>query len=184
LLEIDCKSIASNLSVLYGTGRTLDYAPLRRDLGDQSMMPDISPAASIPDSARKMSMEDIIELLQRATVVGGSECDWCHKTLVQLGKDSFDCCSRCRVTCYCSKECQQKAWKKGHKQACRKPNEIHPGDYMVLKRLDQKPELNGKIVQIIKEAPVAGRWVVEDPEFSEKCISIATKNLLHVRPEK
>jgi hypothetical protein len=68
------------------------------------------------------------------------------------------------MTYYCSKESQEKAWKKGHKQACQKPDEIHP--------------------RVIKEAPEAGRWKVEDPGFSERCLSIATKNLQHIWLQK
>jgi hypothetical protein len=32
---------------------------------------------------------------------------------------TFQCCSRCHVPFYCSRECQRKDWKRGHKQQCR-----------------------------------------------------------------
>ena len=36
-----------------------------------------------------------------------------------LGGDQLALCGQCRVVRYCSKECQRKHWKGGHKAACK-----------------------------------------------------------------
>lgn len=33
----------------------------------------------------------------------------------------FKNCSRCKATCYCSKDCQIAHWRNGHKQECKTP---------------------------------------------------------------
>ena len=44
------------------------------------------------------------------------QCSGCgHARRLQ---EKFRACSRCNVTRYCSKECQKKHWKEGHKKEC------------------------------------------------------------------
>jgi hypothetical protein len=38
-------------------------------------------------------------------------------------------CSRCKVTCYCCKECQTVHWKRGHKSVCRPASEKASTEY-------------------------------------------------------
>lgn len=44
------------------------------------------------------------------------------------GKSSKAVCAKCKVMKYCSKECQKKHWKEGHKKVCRTPEEIALGE--------------------------------------------------------
>ena len=46
-----------------------------------------------------------------------TRCSTCGKTETEVAKLSL--CSGCRSTRYCSKECQIRAWKEGHKLACK-----------------------------------------------------------------
>ncbi len=39
-------------------------------------------------------------------------CAWCSKT-------SSSVCTRCKESKYCSKDCQKKHWKAGHKSVCK-----------------------------------------------------------------
>ncbi|GJE88909.1 zinc finger MYND domain-containing protein [Phanerochaete sordida] len=42
-------------------------------------------------------------------------CYWCH---AEIASGQVKRCSRCRLTTYCTKECQVKAWQAGHKNTC------------------------------------------------------------------
>ena len=42
-----------------------------------------------------------------------------------------DCCKRCKMTYYCSRECQVEDWTK-HRKVCRKPGEFKIGDEVFL----------------------------------------------------
>ena len=70
----------------------------------------------------KKEMHSRLFLLQNAffTVAAGAHdaltsCWECDRGLVNV---SFDCCSSCNVARYCSRECQVRAWKSGHKKWC------------------------------------------------------------------
>lgn len=76
-------------------------------------------------------MEELSSAMERATIVGGNACDNCGKTLRELGVKKLDCCSRCYLVYHCSKSCQKKVWRSGHKGACRAPEDIRPGDFMM-----------------------------------------------------
>jgi tetratricopeptide (TPR) repeat protein len=121
------------------------------------------------------------EILRR-TAVGGNECDVCHKTLSELGVATLECCGKCKSAYYCGLACQRSAWKAGHKEACRRPDERRPGDMMRLMGLEARPELNGRLVTIVAPQP-NNRWQVKlYPE--ESVIFVSTTKLLHLRPGK
>ena len=44
-------------------------------------------------------------------------CAFCNK--IEETTDSFKICSRCKISIYCSKECQKKHWKAIHKNNCK-----------------------------------------------------------------
>ena len=46
------------------------------------------------------------------SIPGQEECDLC------MDDDAQMLCSQCKAVRYCSKECQAKAWKEGHKRNC------------------------------------------------------------------
>ena len=48
------------------------------------------------------------------------ECTVCHKVKPPEEKGTFKRCSRCKCVVYCSVECQQKDWKRCHKDSCKK----------------------------------------------------------------
>ena len=43
-------------------------------------------------------------------------CDWCGETSVMVGP--LKKCSVCKEAAFCSKLCQKKSWKNGHKESC------------------------------------------------------------------
>lgn len=128
------------------------------------------------------------EDLKRRVRLGGSECDCCGKTLRELGVARLDCCSRCKMAYYCSAACQKAQWKAGHKQACRKPGDIREFDYMMMRGLQNKSELNGRLAFARKPDPDnEGRWIVNAPcgdNYELKDISVSVKKLYHIRPKK
>jgi hypothetical protein len=74
-------------------------------------------------------------------------------------------------------------WKGGHKEACRAPGQIEPGDYMLIKGLVNRKELNMKLVRAVKLVQRSGRWEVA--VFGQsKTLSIAPDKLDHIRPYK
>jgi len=184
IVTTDAQSIESNLSILNGQGRTMPQHPSlqRRDFGNKDVMPNIGPDIAI--SVRKGDdVEELASVMQRVLVVGGNSCDGCGKTLKELGVDKFDCCARCELAYYCCKPCQKKAWRSGHKEACRAPDQIVPGDYMMLTGLIKKPRLNGNVGLIQGPTDKEGRWMVK-VSGSKDSLSIATRNLHHIRPAK
>ena len=50
-------------------------------------------------------------------LLANRECNCCHKTT-----SNYQRCSACKRAYYCSKECQVKAWKAGHKAECKNLN--------------------------------------------------------------
>ena len=196
LIETDSKTIESNLSILSGTGQTMEKHPCeyKRDFGKKDAMPPIGDTITLTrgvlehDSFSEENLDVLARLMERATMVGGNACDGCGKTLQDLGLDKFECCSRCNMAYYCSKSCQREAWRAGHKKACRKPDEIRAGDCMMLTGLKKRPEMNGKVVRIMAAAEKEGRWMVTEKSTTytneTTCVSIATGNLRHIRPAK
>jgi len=117
--------------------------------------------------------------------VGGLKCDHCGKTRDELGVAHLQSCSRCKKAYYCSADCQRKQWREGgHKQHCRLPGQIMPGDYVLLNGLQARPELNGIVVQAVRAVPEQpGRWETRIPG-GERSVSIAQEKMEQLRPLK
>jgi len=117
----------------------------------------------------------------RRLAVGGGKCDCCGKSRTEVD-EMLSRCVRCKRAYYCSEACQHKQWGAGHKKACREPGKFKPGDYMTLKGIVAKPELNSKVVRVVR--PVSGgRWAVS-MEGRDGTMSIAAEKLVHIRPAK
>lgn len=114
---------------------------------------------------------------------GGGKCDCCGKKAEAMDGGELLQCSRCKMAYYCTAECQKRRWKAGHKQACRAPDQIEPGDVMLVTGIVSKPELNKKLVKIDRLAG-NGRWIVNVVGNSPQTVSLASKNLVHIRPAK
>lgn len=150
-----------------------------------------SDGTALPPAARKtrisfgpLGTSLTQEQAGRMLSVGGEECDQCKKTREELSLTHLDTCSRCKRAYYCGKDCQTKAWKAGHKRACRAPREVKPRDYVRLNGIQSIPEMNGEIVQVIRADPVhEGRWEVTIPG-GDRSISIATGKMEQLRPLK
>ena len=56
----------------------------------------------------------------------GVQCDACGET------GHLQKCQRCGHVWYCSRACQRKAWSERHKEECRPPGELKPGDSVAL----------------------------------------------------
>lgn len=123
------------------------------------------------------------EELMRRTFVGGSRCDGCHKTVKELNMEELLKCGRCMMAYYCSSSCQHKAWKGGHKGACRKKGEIKVGDDMMLRGLSSSSgkELNGRFVKVVSTGATNGKWIVK-LRGSERQLSISGDKLDRLRP--
>ena len=105
-------------------------------------------------------------------------------TLLSYPLDSLLCAKTLKRAYYCSSECQTAQWKAGHKQHCRKPGEIKPGDYLKIQDIQSKPQLNGLVVQVLGPDPKKeGRWETRVPG-GDRSISLATKSLYQLRPLK
>ena len=69
---------------------------------------------------KRYRKEQYAKLVQRAHC-GWSECS-------NTGNDTtgtMKMCGRCKMSYYCSRRCQKKAWKQGHKQCCLKLRKIY-----------------------------------------------------------
>ena len=124
------------------------------------------------------------EQAERLLTVGGERCDCCNKSRRELGLKHLLNCARCKKTYYCGKECQRKQWTAGHKELCRKPGQIKPGDYVRLNAIQSKPEINAQVVEVVKEdAQTEGRWELRIPG-GDRSISIAAAKMEQLRPLK
>lgn len=150
---------------------------------DGTPMPSAARNTSIPLGPLPTSITQ--EQIGRLLSVGGNQCDGCQKTLEELGRKQLQRCTRCGKTWYCGRECQTEAWKKGHKDFCRKPGEIKKGDYVRIQGLQSKPELNGTLVELVDEDPnnPGKRWLTRIPG-GDTSVSIATGKLEQLRPLK
>lgn len=201
------RSLCSNLSTSEGWG--VMYTPPPDVAGTGTIGGGVSILILSKDNGGCLLLGDqLSELVERATTVGSSECDICGRTPLDANKTKFDCCSRCKLAYYCSKECQKAHWKGSHKHACRRPHDIQPGDFLHLTNLPQKPKWNGHIVRAVQlqqqhlqhpppsatgssSTPDPGlehnnikqhRWIIEDISSNEKQLLVAIENLVHIQP--
>jgi tetratricopeptide (TPR) repeat protein len=123
LLQVKRKDCANNLAILENP--MLSVTSERRG-------PRLRSDGSYHYTGKKIQTPlNDLDLIRR-TAVGGNECDVCHKTVTELGVATLNCCGNCKAAYYCSPACQRSAWKSGHKEACRNPDERRPGDMMRL----------------------------------------------------
>jgi hypothetical protein len=124
-------------------------------------------------------------ITERLMKIGGTHCDCCGKSRQELGLATLMICTRCKMACYCSKECQKAQWKAGHKQACRKPGQIEVGDWMQLQGLVSQPQLNTKVGEIRgpAENSSSGRWAFYLLD-EDRVISVSSERLKRLRPTK
>lgn len=118
-------------------------------------------------------------IIMQRLAVGGSKCDCCGKNRTDVDGGLFRC-SCCRKAYYCSPECQHRNWRAGHRHACRAPGQIEVGDYMILKGLVKRPELNSLVGHIVR--PVRGGRFEVSIEGRSGTLSIASEKLEHLRP--
>ena len=71
-------------------------------------------------------------------------------------------CARCKRAHYCGKTCQRRAWVGGHRRVCRSATAFAAGQRCILKGLDARPDLNGKVVVVEGPSSAGGgeRWRV------------------------
>jgi len=97
---------------------------------------------------------------------------------------------QCKQAYYCSPECQRKQWRAGHKQACRPEGVIQEGDVMQIRGLQNRKDLNEKLVVAMRPDPNnASRWKVRVVDIDnimqfDTDISVAKDKVFHIRPEK
>jgi hypothetical protein len=95
----------------------------------------------------KSALNRYMSLRFKHHMAGGSHCDCCQKVESEL-EERFMKCSICKLTLYCSKECQTKQWKAGHKKACRKRGQIKQRDIMVIIGVEGREDLDYRFVRI------------------------------------
>ena len=134
--------------------------------------------------------------LKERVCVGGDKCDVCGKARSPDARLSV--CTKCKLACYCSRECQVQAWKSGHKKACRKPDDIRIGDLMKALHMNEilgSDSKSGKddntSLYRSEDIPVLVQVVAKDEDNCViKCLleketwTVPSKNLIHIRPEK
>ena len=117
----------------------------------------------------------------RRMVQGGDDCDVCGKEKEALGVSRLEACGTCKNAFYCSRECQKKHWKSGHKDACRVKGDIRNGDLVKLRKLKRK-DLNRRVVKVAGPDPDnEGRWLVSFFDDSSDMISVLGEKLDHIR---
>lgn len=65
------------------------------------------------------SLDKFHDSLHRKSLIDRHTCVACHAT-----SDSVQACSNCHKAYYCSKECQIKHWREGHKDICKKGSKL------------------------------------------------------------
>lgn len=88
-------------------------------------------------------------------------CDKCHKEFEKLLQ-----CGRCKSAFYCSRECQNNAWKT-HKNICRKPSEEPAEATIQLSRLAEK-EAKPKPKSFVEPPVTVTKEDLEEPESDQQ----------------
>ena len=143
-----------------------------------------SDGSQLPREVRRNDVPFDNPSIMTRLAVGGQACDFCGKSLRELGVTTLKTCSRCKSAYYCTVDCQKRAWKAGHKHHCREPNQIEVGDIMTLRGLETNPDMNGRLFRVLHADPATpGKWVVKT-RLEGRVLSVSTKNLAHLRPAK
>ena len=126
------------------------------------------------------------------SVVDGWQCDGCGKDRHDLGVFTFKVCGSCKLTYYCSTECQVHAWnEQGHKRVCRKKGIFKPGDLArVAKSVDGIK--TGSTVRVVKrivnvrasDSSDDKYWNVKTEGEIELSATMSSKNLKRIPPSK
>ncbi|CAB9498707.1 expressed unknown protein [Seminavis robusta] len=107
--------------------------------------------------------------------VPGDQCDCCSE---EKSIHDMRVCGHCRVTYYCTEECQNKHWQHVHHKLCRKKGEFRCGD--IVQTLEPFGSVSfGKYCQIVspakKQSKAGNLWLVSDPKGEDTCIISADK---------
>lgn len=115
--------------------------------------------------------------------IGGNKCDYCGVTRQELGVAVLETCAKCHLMFYCSVECHEADWKKGHKHVCGHRKSVRAGDTMQV--MGQR---NIVLVQILEADPSQeGNWMAqllseEDGNgFTTEIKSYPSSRLRHIR---
>eukprot|EP01104_Vermistella_antarctica_P018771 TRINITY_DN7083_c0_g2_i1.p1 TRINITY_DN7083_c0_g2~~TRINITY_DN7083_c0_g2_i1.p1 ORF type:complete len:179 (+),score=23.59 TRINITY_DN7083_c0_g2_i1:294-830(+) len=96
-----------------------EYGLSQARLGDQSMS--FERFKELQEAFLGVQFPPKMKLLRYCDQCQEEEVNWKTTSLAdQKPKPTFKRCSRCRVTYYCSRECQLKHWSV-HKKTCKKP---------------------------------------------------------------
>lgn len=90
--------------------------------GADTMMHDTTGLTPHKMAMNSSDLMQIITEVKRAQMVGEKECETCGKK----GTSKF--CSACKKVFYCSKSCQVRGWRSGHREKCGKDES--PEDYV------------------------------------------------------
>lgn len=80
-----------------------------------------------------MDVEDVQDSYRHFHAKDIVECQACGKAEDILNDEQFPLCGRCHVVAYCSRECQQRDWRR-HKRNCA-PNQEDPADRRLRRQL-------------------------------------------------
>ena len=117
-------------------------------------------------------------LVRRLHYVGEGKCNCCGRKRNYVEGGLLKC-SRCKLAYFCSPTSQQQQWRAGHRRECRELGDIRVGDYVRLKKLVRRSELNCKVGWVVRPL-TGGRW-----ELDIRCqiltgmISVALKPRSH-----
>ncbi|KAJ3076965.1 hypothetical protein HDU98_010259 [Podochytrium sp. JEL0797] len=87
--------------------------------------------------------------------LAGTTCQSCLRKDLPTKK-----CAGCQAVHYCSRECQNCDWKKGHKSICRPPGVLKTGDLVQVLRLLKATQVNGHFRQVGSFDDAKQRWEV------------------------
>jgi hypothetical protein len=123
-----CESVAAHSADMFMLCecRDEDFGPLVPSTKPRLTLHVLAHASCSSAACKNLCQRQTIDLMRRTEAVHGNNCiraptklqvcAWCSSkgsASISLYK-----CTRCRMVCYCSRECQLKSWKAGHKEAC------------------------------------------------------------------
>ena len=151
---LDLQAVAEEMAARFRENLAIGHSPAA---ARREAVENCRPRFTQPIGARVEDVAATKAVLDRLTTVGGGACDGCGAARV-AGAPSLLCCSRCRLAYYCAKDCQMRAWRAGHRAACRAPGELRPGDRVVLVGVR---DCENWVVEVRRETPgTPGKWDV------------------------